>query len=399
MNNDKFYENLGSYFVTENDKEDYIDKNINSKLFNEIKINIILVGVGQPDTPNCYEIRKIEVKNKDSFSNSKTIDTLLNDIEVINRYLKESNEKGGYKGNGTKWHVFYLLKELITTCQKLDYNYYRGQAENWPLIPSVFRNRTNASKKHIYQEFERIYKSTSREFPEELNYISLHKKNIDKRADELAILQHYGFPTTLIDITANPFIAMMFMCCFGKINHPQFKCYHIDIEDDLSKTLVSFVNKSRFNKRIRAQRGAFLNYDKLYYLSDFRKNGLIPKEDYKKIDMITFQIDFSSEKIDKKKESNIKGNENIIHKTKEDLINNFFEYEDDYYKVLREELVSKLEEYGYYSNNLFPDFGDYIKYQSQQFKQHKVKSNKKMSSNSKKEISQSQLVLNYKDGE
>lgn len=371
VNNNRFYENIGSYFVAE-DKEkeiDYIKNNLNSKLFNEVKINIYLEGIDVPYVSNCYRIAEIKINNKSKFGNKdKALDALSSDIDDINFYLKTNDKGGGYKGDGTRWHLFYLLKELITACQKLGYNYFRGQEQNWPTVPSIFRDKIDSNNNYIYQEFERIYKNISREFPEELKYIPLHKDEIEARADQLAILQHYGFPTSLIDITANPFIALMFMCCFGKIKHPQFKCYKIDVESDLGRTLVSFVNKTNFNKRIKAQRGAFLNYDKLYYLADLQRNGLVPKDEFKKIDMITFQVDFSSSKTVITESSDSNEEEKTTEQADLDLASNFSKYENDYYKVLRKELVEKLKEYGYYSNNLFPDFGDYISYQASQFK-------------------------------
>ena len=40
----------------------------------------------------------------------------------------------------------------------------------------------------------------------------------------------------------------------------------------------------------------------------------------------------------------------------------------EHYELLRNELVRKLNEFGYYPSHLFPDFDDYIKYKSEEFK-------------------------------
>ncbi|AIX04542.1 Uncharacterised protein [Streptococcus agalactiae] len=67
----------------------------------------------------------------------------------------------------------------------------------------------------------------------------------------------------LLDITENPFVALLFM--FGtdkQILNPQFESYQI-YEEHESKSIVSFVDKTAQNKRIKAKNGAFLNYDKL----------------------------------------------------------------------------------------------------------------------------------------
>ena len=42
-------------------------------------------------------------------------------------------------------------------------------------------------------------------------------------------------------------------------------------------------------------------------------------------------------------------------------------FEEKYYKVIQEELIRKLGEYGYFSHALFPDFGDYLGYLSKNF--------------------------------
>ena len=39
----------------------------------------------------------------------------------------------------------------------------------------------------------------------------------------------------------------------------------------------------------------------------------------------------------------------------------------DYYKKIQQELIEKLKEYEYYTNELFPDFEDYISYKTKEF--------------------------------
>ncbi len=83
-----------------------------------------------------------------------------------------------------------------------------------------------------------------------------------------AILQHFKvLPTSLIDITENPFVALQFMSCFKKMWEPQLEIYKIDSNSngtiDDPHSLVTFVHKTIKNKRIKAQRGAFLRTDSL----------------------------------------------------------------------------------------------------------------------------------------
>ena len=43
------------------------------------------------------------------------------------------------------------------------------------------------------------------------------------------------------------------------------------------------------------------------------------------------------------------------------------EIKQDYYKKIQQELIEKLKEYEYYTNDLFPDFEDYISYKTKEF--------------------------------
>lgn len=261
-----FYESLGSYFIDSDN--DYIESNINSKLFNEIKVKVTIIGINQPsnDVSIVYKIKGIEIEKGEEYKN-KLAQPLQKTLNNMNDYLAFEGKNKGYKGDWNNWTIFYLLKEFITACQAGGYKYFRGQAHSWPIVPSIFRKKKDLLKgRYTYEEFENTYKNISREFPGRISYFPLSEDNLEKRTDELAILQHYGFPTPLVDITSNPFIAMMFMVCFGEIEEPEFQCFKINSEDSQGNTIVSFVDKLGNNRRIKAQKGAFLNYDKLSYL-------------------------------------------------------------------------------------------------------------------------------------
>ncbi|MGF7440649.1 FRG domain-containing protein, partial [Enterococcus faecalis] len=62
-------------------------------------------------------------------------------------------------------------------------------------------------------EFEKIYKRISIEFPNEIEYTEYETNpdSLKKRAKQLAMLQHYGLRTSLLDLTRNPYIALLFM--------------------------------------------------------------------------------------------------------------------------------------------------------------------------------------------
>ena len=251
----EFYVQLGKLLSTSNG----VTK-LNKHIFQDgiITINILAKN----------NIRTDSVKNfsKVYYIDSLTVDGNLSDklnifVERINKYLQNNGTGNGYKDSENNWSIFYLLKELITELKLNKFNYFRGQRENWDTIPGVFRKKQNRDGYDLYSKFEQVYKNIAQEFPEELEYISLDQnKENDIRTNQLAILQHYGLPTSLLDITENPYIAMLFMLSEETpIFDPQLEAYAIDVDSETS--IVSFVNKYRKNKRIKAQKGAFLNYE------------------------------------------------------------------------------------------------------------------------------------------
>lgn len=286
--NDNFYENLGTYYSRTNE----IKEKINSKIFNDFKLNIKIIGINPPqeDLSSIYRIKKIDfirVNDKTELDNPR----LVKEINNINAYLADTGNKLGYKNETNSWSLFYLIKEMITSFQKQGYNYYRGQNSNYETVPGIFRNFKNSEGLNYYDVFESLYLDISREFPNDVKYIPLVPEKIDERADELSVLQHYGLKTSLLDISENPFIAMLFMLGFDDIKIPQLEFYKIDNTKDTEKSLVSFVHKKGSNKRIRAQKGAFINFDKLISFINFQKNE-IKLEGYEPIDRIILQIEF-----------------------------------------------------------------------------------------------------------
>lgn len=82
--------------------------------------------------------------------------------------------------------------------------FYRGHSdESFELEPSIYRK--SSKNKHLYIEKEdKIYKEIIARVPFEFN----GKKTIEA----LALMQHYGVPTRILDLTTNALVALYFAC-------------------------------------------------------------------------------------------------------------------------------------------------------------------------------------------
>ena len=170
---------------------------------------------------------------------------------------------------------------------------FRGHSEvDWKLESSLFRlfddtqailprNRKFAKDRHE-EELTRVFKSHAHLF------IDCLPEKTDN-AEWLALMQHYGTPTRLLDMTFSPYVAAYFAleigqddCCVYAIKHRHFTDIDADHFEDKNYKKLIFQDqrgeKSFFvpyepemkNERIVAQQGAFLisstnyeTYDKI----------------------------------------------------------------------------------------------------------------------------------------
>lgn len=278
-----------------------------------------------------------------------------------------------------KWKVFYLYKELfqkiISESSIGNFNYFRGQAKNWETIPGIFRANTSTS---FIEEFDKIYKRISIEFPNEIEYIPYENNSdsLKQRAKQLAMLQHYGLRTSLLDLTRNPYIALLFMVSDSSktdFSSGVIEAYLID-EDihDKSNIFIS-VEKEENNKRLKAQDGAFLYYDKLFDLNT---------ESIRKIPRIVIELSYDTSELSKNIEEKIteietalanlpvafpKNISDAFNEELEKLKNELLEIETNVDKTgifvkIHDEIKCKLNEYFYFEESLFPDLYKYIEF-------------------------------------
>lgn len=367
-------------YVKKSVYEDFMSSYEESKYFSASTIVISYcpdINIMEPNDKRKYRILGIKLIDNGKYADNKK---LKNTIKRCNLSIKRNLSRGS-------WQIFYLYKELLQTLlgDDLYFNYFRGQAGDYPLLPGVLRPETT---KYYLRNFENIYKRMSFEFPDMVNYTKLiDDDSLNSRESDLSLLQHFGLKTSLLDITRNPYIAMLFMLrdIIEKYEEPTLYLFKINnnCDDDNKLNLFTEVKKSHINDRILAQKGAFLNFEK----------AILNKSGAKEVDTIHYVkivLRLESEKyknaIDKQFDllndlKNDLKNDKDLNK----IVNDPEEVDEFLEKVtfikehmdevqikclqhINDELSQKLYEYYYTKEDMFPDFENRIKYLSIKYK-------------------------------
>lgn len=334
---------------------------------NTIEIGYIGNTLAKTDDKRKYLLTHVNVLA----SNSDEIKSSLRSIvEKCDFDIKNKSQANG-------WQLFYLYKELLQrfTSNEFGFNYFRGQSVNKPLLPGIMRDEVDKS---YINNFERIYRKLSYEFPEKINYTEFNGDDcITSRERDLSLLQHYGLKTALLDITRNPYIAMLFMIKENIREYIEPTLYLFNINEQLEKdeTLFTEVRKNQTNERILAQKGAFLNYEKT----------LLKNKNYKKIPYIKIVLRFDdtvykevlNKEIDAytelKKYIKDQGHRDLEKFLENDLtelnkqLDSIEKYKVNALKDILEDLENKLNEYCYTKEEMFPDFENRIRYLSNKY--------------------------------
>ena len=357
----------------------------NKEVTNDYAKNLLNYKEGLFFESNTIEIGYIGntlAKNDDKRKYLLThVNVLASNSDEIKSRLRSIVEKCDFdiknKSQANGWQLFYLYKELLQrfTSNEFGFNYFRGQSVNKPLLPGIMRDEVDKS---YINNFERIYRKLSYEFPEKINYTEFNGDDcITSRERDLSLLQHYGLKTALLDITRNPYIAMLFMIKENIRDYIEPTLYLFNINERLEKdeTLFTEVRKNQINERILAQKGAFLNYEKT----------LLKDKNYKKIPYIKIVLRFDDAAYKKllkkeidaytdlKKYIKDKGHRDLENFLDHDLselnkqLDSIEEYKELALKNILEDLENKLKEYCYTKEDMFPDFENRIRYLSNKF--------------------------------
>lgn len=223
---------------------------------------------------NSVKFGNVHIDAETSSGSLKYFPRVEKIVEEINRRLHDIN--GPYVDS---WAPFYFIKEFVQQLKQnapeLDF-YYRGQSNDWQLLPSAMRSDLDKSYR---TKFDDEYHKISLEY-EDIKYVPIpvdsdfKLEDAESRARNIAYMQHFGMPTPFADITTNEFVAMFFMIdkdgkyYRGRTLHstkfvrPSFDILFCPNGIKWDRTLIEFAPKNSQNVRMSAQSGSFLNFEK-----------------------------------------------------------------------------------------------------------------------------------------
>lgn len=108
--------------------------------------------------------------------------------------------------------IHSLRDEYIGSCRMWPLELlFRGHSDiNYHLLPNIARERHTSADVTIFNGERNLIEMAKCKFPD------IFREDM-KPVELLALLQHYGIPTRLLDVTENALVALYFACC----SHPE----------------------------------------------------------------------------------------------------------------------------------------------------------------------------------
>lgn len=161
------------------------------------------------------------------------------------------------------WHADTIedFEEFLAQRKGLRYPIYRGQDSEWPLLPYISRIVSRKSIPSVERQLQSAFEEQSRPF------IGQPPMN---EWDWLALAQHHGLCTRLLDWTRDPFIALWFAVKLSPRNaqfKPEVWVFDADTDNLVSnKThespfqtdLTRVFIPEPFHPRVEVQKSAFV---------------------------------------------------------------------------------------------------------------------------------------------